>query len=418
MMLPSQALQARRDRLLREKLQTDTGVQKALRLLDERSSGYGFVARRNLLTGALRLTRSMAPEIADSLAACKERLGVTTPVELYVRPEPVMNAFCVKPPVGHGHRMPVIVALSARLLETFNPKELQFVIGHELGHVLFDHFGIPMPHTGMIEDLAGRLVSPPTNLELYVWCRAAEISADRCGLVCAEDPEAGASAFFKLASGLASGWVRHDLDAFASQVDSLSSAPAARAEPRDDDDTLDCFSTHPYCAVRVRSLVAFARSKAYRSALGKTGGIADEDLEAVVERDLDLMAPSYLEEKTAVSQSLRRCLYTAGVVVAGANEVIAEAEVLALKTLLGADDTAGSINVEQARKELEGRIKEVEKAPLAQRAQLVSHLTIVAAADGHVEEAELRVMHDIAMRLGVDLRVIDQTLAGAAAPMD
>ena len=416
--MSSQILQARRDRLLRDKLSSDSGVKRAVSKIEEGSSGYGFVQRRMLLTGALRLTRSMAPEIADSLAHCKALLGIARPIEIYVRPEPVMNAFVVKPPAGDGETAPVVVALSSRLLETFSPAELRFVIGHELGHVLFDHFGIPMPGTGMIEDLGGRLVSQPTALELYVWCRAAEISADRVGLVCAADVEAGASGFFKLASGLASGWVRHDLDAFASQVESLASAPSARSKPRDDDDTLDCFSTHPYCAVRVRSLVAFSRSNAYQKAIGGAGGMGDDALEEIVERDLDLMQPSYLEEKTAASELLRHALYAGGVVVAAANGEIAPSELAALRTLLGADPVASAPDVEGARRTLDAKLPEVAKAPLAQRAQLLQHLTIVAAADGSVEPSELTVLHQIARRIDVPLDVIAQTLAGAAAPMD
>ena len=46
----------------------------------------------------------------------------------------------------------------------------------------------------------------------------------------------------------------HVVEAFASQVESLASAPSAAHEVRDDDDTLDCFSTHPYTPVRVRAL--------------------------------------------------------------------------------------------------------------------------------------------------------------------
>src|SRR5688500_2787377 len=85
-------LQARRDRALRTVLADERDVQLALKKLDELSSGWGFMARRSLLTGALRLSRSMAPEVADSLAHCRAVLGYDHPVEIYVRPEPVFNA--------------------------------------------------------------------------------------------------------------------------------------------------------------------------------------------------------------------------------------------------------------------------------------------------------------------------------------
>ncbi len=418
MSIDIKAVQTHRDRELRAKLDTERRVQQALKKLRQRSSGYGFGARRRLLTDALRLTRSMAPEVADALQQCKETIGFTRPVEIYVRPEPMFNAFCLHNPAG-----PVIIGLSSRLLELFSAAELQFVIGHELGHAAYDHLGLPMPYLAQVADYAGPIVGHATGLELYLWCRTAELSADRIGLLCTRDPEAGASSFFKLASGMASPRVRTDLESFAAQIDSLASTPQAREEPREDDDTLDCFSTHPYSPVRVRALVAFSKSQAYRRALGKAPeGLTDEEVAAVIDRDLRLMEPSYLEEKTVVSKDLRKLLYLAGVWVAAANNEIVEKEVLALRALLGADmvgETIEKPELDKLRADLSSCIAEVVKtATLFERARLIQHLTIIAAADGQVDDLELAAMVNIADRLEVDPVVIHQTLAGAANPID
>lgn len=412
-------IQARRDRELRSKLSEDEGVKRALARLEQRSSGWGFGARRRLLTGALRLTRNIAPEVADALKSCRDAIGFERDVEIYVRPEPMFNAFCMKNPSG-----PVIIALSSRLLEVFTPPELQFVIGHELGHATFDHFGIPMPHTAAIEDMAGPIVGRQTALQLYVWCRAAELTADRTGLVCTQDPEAAARSFFKLASGMASPRVRADLEEYASQVDSLATAPEARAEPRTDDDTLDCFSTHPYSPVRVRALVAYSKSKLYQKALGEDPtGIEADDLEAIIDRDLKLMEPTYLEEKTSDSQLLRKILFNAGMLVAAANHEIVEQEVKSLRTLLGADlvdeGVVERFDRDKTNEKLSEQAKKaVDDIPLADRARVIQHLTIIAAADGTVDSDELGEMSRIADLLQVNPTVIDQTLAAAAEPMD
>lgn len=408
-------LQCRRDKQLRAELVAERDVQFALKKVEELSSGWGFATRRSLLTGALRLTRNMAPEVADSLAHCRQVLGFTHPVEVYVRPEPVFNAAAIRNPGGGPH----IIVISSRLLEVFTPEELRFVIGHELGHMTFDHFGIPMPGTAAVEDMAGTICSRHNALKLYLWCRSAEISADRVGLVCGGDPAAAASGFFKLASGLSSPRITADLDAYATQVASLASAPEARSKPRNDDDTLDCFSTHPYSPLRVRAVVAFSKSRTYRWLTGQgQDGLSDEDVDAIVERDLELMDPGYLEEKNEESKLMRRLLYCAGVSVAAANGKIEDSEVKALRTLLGTDETYGPINVEAARKELEEKIDQAGGVSFPRRAQLVGHLTIVAAADGHVDAHELGEMGRIAHRLGVDPSVIEQTLQGSAHPMD
>ena len=141
-------LQVKREADLRKELGEREDVKRAIRRLKEHWSGRGFGARRDLLTHALRLTRAMSPEIADTVQRCREVLGFERPVEVFVRPEPVFNAAIMKNDSG-----PVSLILSSRLLEVFTPGELCFVVGHELGHAYFDHFGIPMPATAALTEM-------------------------------------------------------------------------------------------------------------------------------------------------------------------------------------------------------------------------------------------------------------------------
>jgi tellurite resistance protein len=277
-----------------------------------------------------------------------------------------------------------------------------------------------MPSTATIEDVGGKLVTRPVQLRLYLWCRAAEISADRAGLACAQNEEAAAHALLKIASGLGAGVIQPDLQAFAAQVDSLLVTPAACAEERHEEHVLDCFDTHPYSPIRVRALLAFARSQTYRRAAGRgEDGISNEELEQLVEQDLAIMEPTYLEDRSETSELMRKILYGAGVAIAAANGEIAEDEMKALRTLLGAKHADVPDDVETVKKELEGRFEEArEKVPLVGRTQIVQHATIVAAADGVVDDKELAELTRIARALEVDPEVIDLTLAGAAAPMD
>jgi tellurite resistance protein len=408
-------IQSRRDRSLREELVEDWGVKHALKKIDKLTSGYGLRTRRNLLTGALRLTKSIAPDAYRSLALCREVLGYDRPVELYVKPDPMVQAFCARSVSG-----PIIIGLSSRLLETFSDAELRFVLGHELGHAVFDHFAIPMPATATLEDVGGKFVSRPVSLKLYLWCRAAEVTADRAGVVCAGAVDPAAHALLKIASGLGTDVIKPDLVAFASQIDALHAAPAACADERNEEGVLDCFDTHPYSPLRVRALLAFGRSQAFQRSTGNAAdGIDADELERIVEHDLSVMEPSYLEDRGEVPELMRRVLYCAGVCVAAANGDIAPTELRALRALLGAKNVDIPDDVGAVRKELDDRVAEAkDKVSFAGRAQIVQHATIIAAADGVVEQSELDELTKLALSLGVDPQVIDHTLAGAAAPMD
>jgi hypothetical protein len=359
----------------------------------------------------------MAPEVADTLAACREALGYREPVEVYVRPNPMLNAGVMRSAWGTG-----IMILSSRLLEVLTPAELRFVVGHELGHLALRHNDIPMPATAIVEDMAGVIVPRATALRLFHWARAAEISADRCGLVCGGDPEAAATGFFKIASGLSSARVHTDLEAYARQLDSMVSAPSARKKIEEDDKDLDCFSTHPYSPVRVRALLAFARSACYRFAAGLgSDGLGDAEVDALVDAELLHMEPSYLEEKSPEADAMRRLLFLGGLSVAAAHADVSEVEERALAALLGRETVSqpNRISVEDARKELEEKLAAVkDTVPLRRRGQLVQHLTVVAAADGHVADEEIAEMERLAVLAGVDPMLIHQTLRAATQPLD
>jgi hypothetical protein len=282
-----------------------------------------------------------------------------------------------------------------------------------------------MPALTLVERAAVPLVSRPVALQLYAWARAAELSADRVGLVCAQDPDAAASGFFKLASGTSTPRVRPDLATYANQVAALGSVPLARDKEYDASrDDLDCFSTHPYSPVRVRAIYAFSQSQAYKKAVDRgAGAITDDQLEEMVGKDLQLMEPGYLEEKNEQSDLLRRLLFSAGAVVAAANGVVEGSEVEALGTLLGNEEVEDlAQRVETAGRTSTGASRpwvEAWRARAAPRAQLMQTMTIIAGAPtSGVDEKGLRRKRSISTRLGVDFSVVARTLAGPRAHRD
>ncbi|MFL5356460.1 M48 family metallopeptidase [Archangium sp.] len=377
------------ERRMRDELLADKDLQRAVRRVDELPGGLGTVARRRRLAEAFRLTRSTAPGVMDALAACKETLGHDGPVEVFVHPEPVIRASAVDGPP----ETPAIV-LSARLLEVLTDAELRFVLGHELGHLVLEHFALPLPAAAMAADTSGGSLRRSVALGLYVWSRAAEVSADRAGLLCARDAEAAASALFKLTAGLSSAPVKSELQTHARQVDALLSEPAAREKPREDDDTLGCFSTQAFGPMRLRALAAFSGTRTFLRIAGRYAsdeGRSDDEADTLLERDLRELAPSYLEEKSERAELLQRAL--------ALGERVPSSE--------------------PARRELGDALARVrQEATLSERARLVQHLTLVAAPDGNVDDTGFLELRRLAESLSVPVWLVDEALRGAAHPLD
>ena len=418
-------LQAAQERELGAALFADPDVQKALQRLEEVLSGRGFPERRRLLGEALRLTRAMAPQVADALAACRDAIGYDAPVELYLRRDPCEAAAVLHDSLGSSS-----IVLSSWLLEVLTPGELRAVIGHELGHVALEH------HRLRPQALGG--VNLETMLKLFNWSRWAEISADRVGMICAGEVEHALVAEFKLVSGVSSTIVRPDLESLARQADALAAAPSTVFPSSD-----DVLSTHPFMAIRARALLLFARSQTCRVALGGQLGadvLPDEALDELVGQDLQQMEANFLQSPGGASSFAKRLLYCAGFSVAGMCGEVDERERSALASLLGADaveqfarqersrhgvwprgrktlGTAGALA--KVRAELEGLLDEArQRVSLANRVHLVQLLCIVARADHEVAPEEIEEMERIAVRLEVDPLVVAQTLRASADPLD
>jgi Zn-dependent protease with chaperone function len=392
-MMPAMAavgLRAAGDRELAERLLADRDVQDAIERLEREGKAPG--ARRHLLATAIRLTREMAPDVHDIIDACRRTLGVQAPLETYVYPEPMYNAAAVAPEQGR-----LFLLLSSALLEAFEPDELRFVVGHELGHHLFEHHRIPVAVL-----LSGvTRIDAALALRLFAWQRYAEISADRAGVVTAGGLDPAARALFKLASGLRGDRIKVRVDQFLTQVGDLRQEAerlaTAGAQPRS-----DFFATHPFSPLRLKAAELFAASEVLRA-----GGAPLSDVEIKVQDLMTLMDPSYLQDPSDVAEAMRRLLFAGGVAVAAASGTVTEQSLKALERLLGVGSIPSNLKPDVIRADLASRIDLVNRiVPPLRRAQVIRDLCVIACADGRLDEAKLTVLREIARAVGVDDTVI------------
>ena len=210
--MDADSIRCRNDREIFDLLIEDPTVKRVNELIAKREEEGHMGLRRRLLSTSVRLSRRMASSLHEMADECGETLGLDIPLELYVYPSPQANAACFKPEEGR-----LFIIFSSGLLETFEGSELQFVMGHELGHHVYRHLDIPIGYI-----LRGRdRPDPKLALQLFAWSRYAEISADRAGAHCAADLNGVARALFKLASGLTGSVVQFSLEDFLAQVDEM-----------------------------------------------------------------------------------------------------------------------------------------------------------------------------------------------------
>ena len=397
--MKAHGIRCENDLKLAEGLLNDVLVQKTRADLDRMTEKGPMGVRRRLLCSSVRLSRGMSPSVHKMTDHCVQKLGVDIPLELYAYAGPQFNAACFKPEDGR-----LFIIFSSSLLEAFDENELMFVVGHELGHHVYQHHDIPVGYIAT----ANQQVPASLALQLFAWTRYAEISADRAGAFCANDLSAVAQALFKLASGLTSERVvSFNLSEFLKQMDEMQ---AVDAEPGQGAPVEDWFSTHPFSPLRVKALQLF-----HQSGLMLDGGIEKAELEIGVQGMMGLMEPNYLEGRTEVAKIMSQLFIAGAIAVANARDGIGEQEKSVLKEFMGEAFSLDVLNVDKLIDTLPKRIGLVkQRASITQRMQVVRDLSVVARAEGGITDNELLVLYAIADGLEIPRSLVMHILDGDA----
>ena len=180
----------------------------------------------------------VTPIIHKSIEKVIKRLGIpTSSIKAFVYASPEIQAEC-----HAGNDVGCIVLLSSGLIDILENKEIEFVIGHEIGHFIYGH-GLALAS------------SNTESLEFSIQKRAQEISADRIGLLASESLDNSIRAMMKTMSGLTTKYLKFDIGAFLSQLSNTNQNILQ----------LDVNSTHPSMIVRCRALLWFSMSETFKS---------------------------------------------------------------------------------------------------------------------------------------------------------
>jgi len=211
------------------------------------------------LANALRINEHMVPQIHEIITAARKSAVVAAEVHAFVYPSHEVQASVSREPNGS-----VLLAISSSAVTMLSREELRFVIGHEMGHVAFDHIDMPV-----------HIVPDEPNEDYLELQRAAEISADRVGYLQVRSLDVAVSAMAKMASGLDARHLEFNPAAFIQQVRDLKMHPAIGV----------AYSSHPPLPIRARALIGLEATEVLeRQGPQELQRLAELDVK--IERDL------------------------------------------------------------------------------------------------------------------------------------
>ena len=171
----------------------DEALKKIVGAFGERGIRLGFQAN------SVRVSAKQFPRLHRLWLQVQETLDADQEYELYVSQSPVVNAG------AYGIDKPWVM-LQSGALALLTDYEVEFIMGHELGHVLSGHALYHTMLVILIKLAAGNvpligLAATPIVLALLEWYRKSELSGDRAGLLAVQVPDAGMRTMMRLAGG-------------------------------------------------------------------------------------------------------------------------------------------------------------------------------------------------------------------------
>ncbi|MCC6131311.1 MAG: M48 family metallopeptidase [Acidobacteria bacterium] len=266
---------------------------------------FGLVGDRSLrlafLASSVRVTPHQFPKLHALYRATAEVLDIRPLPELFVAQTPLVNAGTI------GLAQPFIVVKSG-MLELLTEKEMAFILGHELGHVLSGHV-LYKTMLRILLRLSSAMVSVPLggaalaaiSFALLEWDRKSELSADRAGLLAVQDLDLAMQVQMKLAGGGRTSEMSvvefleqtREYEEGGTMLDSLMKLIQLTGQ------------THPFPVIRLAELKKWAESGAYEEILSGHYPHRTDEAETLVEQ-LTRTAESYKDSVESSQDPLAR----------------------------------------------------------------------------------------------------------------
>lgn len=196
---------------------------------------YVVINQKQIQGNSILVSNNQYKEINDMTKKLCDKLEIDKP-NCYITFDPYINAYVM------GFKKPYVLVLTTALVESMSNAELQFVIGHELGHIKFSHSKLKSLVTPLDRNI------PIITMIFNLWLRKTEYTADRIGVYLTNNPKVSTNALLKLTVGSKLSneinveelvkQIKNSYDDFYEKIGEL-------------------FLTHPYITNRIQKIVEF-----------------------------------------------------------------------------------------------------------------------------------------------------------------
>jgi Zn-dependent protease with chaperone function len=230
------------------------------RTLSKEIAERSFAIRNN--GSAVLVSEKQLPELHCQFQELCNTLGIDPIPDLFVA-RGSLNAYT------SGIENPFIVIHDSVL--QLPPAEVDFILGHELGHIAFDHMLLQMVAQATILQkvllaptvLISRLLGYGLQHHLRKWVRKAELSCDRAGLLACQDPHATIRVMLRFAGAPNNLIDTIDVTELLRQSDAISD----NSEGLLGGVLQNGNRTHPWTIQRIKSLHEWIQSGEYQQLL-------------------------------------------------------------------------------------------------------------------------------------------------------
>ena len=363
-----------------------------------------------LKDGAFLLSEPISPRIFNIVTETKQKLELEGEYEVFCLNSNSINAFAYVQPAAEKNFF--IIGITSAALEELEDLEIQFILGHELGHFLFEHNRMnylinPNPTS------QGVTLLPSMGESIFLrWRKKCEISTDRVGLLACGDFENAARAMLKTAYGLTGKNLNLDVDSLLQQIDELKEEPEALEVN---------YRSHPLMPLRLKVMQMFAESSIFSQMVKGQSDISEKELAELEDQTDQWVNWIKRYPRRPLEVSAMKLVIAAGLKLIMTETVIMDEEIKVIIQILHKyfTDEPGDViqevmqDTENLDKLIDTNVKEIsEKGDDRHKTFVLSRLSDIAIADGKLAKPEAGIIFDIAKSFGIQEKAAYSIVVG------